>query len=370
MLDKITPEQHAQFERKFLEDWAYSRWLEEQGKEYGTDTSISLDTLREAGHFPIGITKYACEELFIFHTKYEAHKAYRELEFHKRSAVGWWYSKNQFQKEISNDKYFNSKIYWLTDKIKPLWKARVGEIHTTNEGCKFTIIMCNDQQNCTIQFDDINKTILEKVSYTHILNKSIKNPYNPSVCGIGFLGVGKYKTSSSKKKTKFYTHWINMLKRCYSEKCHIKQPTYKETTICEEWKCFQVFAKWHEDSWKPWMDRTWQLDKDILLKGNKIYSPETCCFVPAEINKMFVKNDINRGEYPIGVTVRDNGSIIMQITICNKGYSKTCHTIEEAFQLYKTLKEGDIKDKANKWKNKLDLKVYDALINYKVEITD
>ena len=62
VLDKITLEEHAQFEREFLEEYAYSRWLEEQGKEYGTDTSISLDIVREAGFNPIMICWYSGEE--------------------------------------------------------------------------------------------------------------------------------------------------------------------------------------------------------------------------------------------------------------------------------------------------------------------
>ena len=115
VLDKITLEEHAQFEREFLEEYAYSRWLEEQGKEYGTDTSISLDMLREAGFNPIAICYYGGEETFIFKSKKEANAAYKKLEKEQHKVYGWWYSIKDFEKEVAEDAawYKPSKIYNL-----------------------------------------------------------------------------------------------------------------------------------------------------------------------------------------------------------------------------------------------------------------
>lgn len=115
----------------------------------------------------------------------------------------------------------------------------------------------------------------------------------------------------------------------------------------------------------------WQLDKDVLIKGNKAYSPDACCFVSSEINNLFIKSDSKRGEYPIGVTKVKGGKYRAQIVKNNKVvYLGTFKTIEEAFQVYKTAKEQYIKEIADKYKNLIDKKVYQALINYKVEITD
>lgn len=115
VLDKITPEEHAQFEREFLEEQAYSRWLEEQGKEYGTDTSVSLDIVREAGFNPIMICWYAGEETLIFKTQKEANAAYKKVEKELGLVFGYWYSKRDFEKETADEEiwYKPSKIYNL-----------------------------------------------------------------------------------------------------------------------------------------------------------------------------------------------------------------------------------------------------------------
>ena len=113
------------------------------------------------------------------------------------------------------------------------------------------------------------------------------------------------------------------------------------------------------------------MDKDILIKGNKIYSSETCVFVPERINLLFIKNDRIRGDLPIGVSYDGN----RYKSQCKNGTHKyirlgTYDTPEEAFQIYKQYKENVIKDVANEYKGKIPEKLYNALMNYKVEITD
>jgi hypothetical protein len=113
----------------------------------------------------------------------------------------------------------------------------------------------------------------------------------------------------------------------------------------------------------------WHLDKDILVKGSKVYSPETCCFVPPDINYMFVRNSGDR-KYPIGVTYKENA---FRATLNKR--DKSHHigrfkTPEEAFQAYKTAKEKYIKEIADEWKDKISDSMYSFLINYQVEITD
>lgn len=96
----------------------------------------------------------------------------------------------------------------------------------------------------------------------------------------------------------FYITWANMLKRCYSEKYQEKYPTYKGCTVCEEWKLFSNFRKWMvEQEWEGL-----QLDKDLLVVGNKVYSAETCVFVTCQVNNFLGENDRSRGEWPIGVS--------------------------------------------------------------------
>ena len=95
---------------------------------------------------------------------------------------------------------------------------------------------------------------------------------------------------------KAYSSWKNMLERCYSAKYHLIQPTYAGVKVCDEWLSFMAFRKW-------WMDHQvdgWQLDKD-LLTDDRIYSPETCIFVPSWLNHFSVDRAAARGEWPIGV---------------------------------------------------------------------
>ena len=112
------------------------------------------------------------------------------------------------------------------------------------------------------------------------------------------------------------------------------------------------------------------MDKDILIKGNKIYSPETCCFIPQEINTIFGNREKSRGKYPIGV--RLSGKKYHARLFKNKKYYHlgTFDTPEEAFQAYKVAKEVYIKEVADKWRKKIIDKVYQAMINFQINITD
>ena len=169
--------------------------------------------------------------------------------------------------------------------------------------------------------------------------------------------------------TKYYKSWGSALQRSYDDKLHKKYPTYIGCSVNSEWHNFQNFAKWYEENWKPHMEG-WHLDKDVLIKGNKTYSPENCCFVPLEINKLLTKRQSCRGELPLGVS-RRNGRFDAKIRVENKLiHLGMFNTPEEAFQAYKIAKETHIKEVAEIWKPKLATKTYEALINYQVEITD
>jgi len=243
-------------------------------------------------------------------------------------------------------------------------KNRVGEVHTTKEGYLIKIINYENYTKCTIMFDN-GVSLL--VRYDHIIGKAIKNPFHPSVFGIGYLGKGDYKAKEFNKETIEYKKWKNLLTRSYDINYHNKKPTYKDVKVCEEWHNFQNFAKWFEENYIE----NFHLDKDILNKGNKIYSPETCCFVPPEINGLFTIRQKCRGSYPLGVSITKQGRFTSNISKWGVAeHLGIFKTIDEAFYTYKTEKEAHIKEVANKWKDKIDLKVYSALINYTVEITD
>lgn len=245
---------------------------------------------------------------------------------------------------------------------------RTGEKHLSNEGHWIIILKYDGFKNCTVQFED--GTVLTNASYSNIINGAIKHKFYPSIFGVGYIGSGEYPTSVSHQLTHPYRIWYRVLERCYKKERTPKNSTYLNVSVCNEWKCFQNFAKWYEENWKPYMEG-WEIDKDILVKNNKVYSPETCCFVPKEINKLFVIRQNDRGKYPVGVHKIPNGRFQARLNVDKSRVSLgVFDTPEEAFQAYKIAKEKRIAEVADKWKGKITEEVYQAMYNFKIEIND
>ena len=178
--------------------------------------------------------------------------------------------------------------------------------------------------------------------------------------GVGFNGFGNNNDKS-------YTTWTNMFKRCYSEKLR-NQPTYIDCKVDERWFDFNVYLEWFNDNYKD----GYQLDKDILIKGNNKYSLDTCCFVPAEINGTLTIRKLHRGDLPLGVSV----------DCATKKFKARCgydgkrlslglfDTPEEAFNAYVKTKKKELFRLATKYKGEIEDKVYFALINYDFTLED
>lgn len=246
-----------------------------------------------------------------------------------------------------------------------VYTNRTGEIHTTKEGYKIKIIEYESSRNCTVMFLD-SGIILKNIIYLNVKNKSIRNKNRKSIYGIGCHGFGKYSgTTSDKKEASCYGVWRGMLRRCYYARHQKKHPTYLNVSVAPEWHNFQNFAKWYEDNYKPGLMQGWQLDKDILVKGNKIYSPETCCFVPPKINLFFQKTSkVNKYNLPLGI--RESGKHTFN-ALYNDVYLGTFNNVDKAVEAYNNYKKDYIKKLAYQYKNILSKKVYKILIRYKNE---
>jgi hypothetical protein len=235
------------------------------------------------------------------------------------------------------------------------------------------IVQYNNNRDLLVKFEKGNTV---HSNWRAFCKGEIRNPYDKSVYKMGFLGEGEYKTQINRKQTPQYKSWSSMLYRCYNSKYHEKQPTYIGCTVSEEWLNYQNFAKWYDQNYYEFDDETMHLEKDILIKGNKVYSPETSLFVPQFINNIFVKSNSTRGDLPIGVTLnkRNNKCISQLIQTINgvktKSVLGTCLSKEDAFYLYKKHKENYIKQIAEEFKDKIPEKLYDAMLRYEVEITD
>ena len=249
--------------------------------------------------------------------------------------------------------------------------SKVGETKTNSFGSKMTIIEYRKYNDIDVYFPEYD-WIFKHTSYQNFRNGKIKCVYEPRVYGIGYLGEGKYKASENNKSTKVHYIWVQMLRRCYDKNLHTKCPTYIGCTVCDEWHNFQNFAEWYEENYYEVDNEIMNLDKDILTKGNKIYSPDTCVFVPQSINVLFTKNDARRGDFPIGIYYNKRcKKYVAQCKIYGKemflGYY---NTPEEAFQAYKQYKEEHIKKIADNYINFIPENLYNAMISYEINYND
>jgi len=173
------------------------------------------------------------------------------------------------------------------------------------------------------------------------------------------------------KPIKEYKLWASMLKRCFSEEYKQNRQSYQGVTCSKDWLSMTTFIE-DVSQMRGFGLGGWALDKDILQKGNKLYSKDTCCFVPLEVNILLTKRDNARGEYPVGVCFhKESGKFKAQLWVNGKRKHLGCfNTAEEAFQAYKLAKEAYIKVVAHKWKHLLDERVFQALMAYDVAIDD
>lgn len=246
---------------------------------------------------------------------------------------------------------------------------RMFEERLNNKGCLMKIIKYNSAHDIVVEFQDKYKSTAH-TSYELFLSGEVRNPYYPSVLGVGIIG-NKCQTHNGKKPTKEYYAWKNMLCRCFDDNEKKRHKEYQDVTCCDEWLLFENFYEWlhSQENFNKWINENgWDVDKDILFKGNKIYSPETCCLAPTSVNKIFSIHADRRGDCPIGVSKHGNGFKARHGTKTIGTYKNTVL----AFQAYKEYKEKYIKQVAEQelLAGNITQQCYEAMINYKVEITD
>ena len=154
----------------------------------------------------------------------------------------------------------------------------VGSLHKTNL-CGVLVVV--DYRNADEVLVRFNETGYERLARAkHIRKGKVSDPFARKVCGVGYIGIGDYSKTSGLDHKRIYSTWNSMLERCYSNKSLAKNPTYRGCSVCDEWQCLQSFAKWMiaQDY------KNKELDKDIKVSGNKVYSPITCLFVSRSEN--------------------------------------------------------------------------------------
>ena len=235
------------------------------------------------------------------------------------------------------------------------YKSKLGEESNNKFDSSIKIIGYRGYNDIDIYFPDYDWTYYN-TNYNQFKNGTVKCPYEPRIFNVGYIGEGKYKSRENGIKTRVYMLWYDMLRRCYDESHRYDFISYENCYVCDEWLNFQNFAEWYDENYYEIDNETTALDKDILFKGNDIYSPETCVFVPYTINNLILKRQNDRGEFPLGVWYdkkRDNYK-----SYCCNGQGKTVtlgryKTVEEAFNKYKEYKENLIKRIADSYIDKI-----------------
>ena len=191
----------------------------------------------------------------------------------------------------------------------------------------------------------------------HFKKRSVNTQY-------GVLDVD-FSANADNLTYKAYRLWGNMLYRCYHTTDVKCMKSYEDCSVCEEWLLFSNFLEWFKNNYIE----GYALDKDIMVKNNRIYSPETCCFVPRELNSLFGNKGKKNGKLPIGVRKTGN-HIYAQLwkygNVCTLG---TFNNIKDAHLKYVFEKEKYIKEVAQKYfdEGKITKRVYDALMRYKID---
>jgi len=246
----------------------------------------------------------------------------------------------------------------------------LGNVYLNNKGFKMKVIEYNRKDSVVVRF---NNGYEVRTTMQHVLAGNVKNVDCCSVYGIGYIGIGEHKPSINGVCTKEYVVWRLILRRCYDKENQKVHKTYKGCTVAREWHNFQNFAEWYKKEYYN-IGEPLNVDKDFKNKGNTVYSPENCLLMPSRLNKIARHIKSEGYSHPIGVREENNRFLSSVQQMDKRIYVGTYDTPEQAFQAYKQAKEAYIQQVANEYKqkygDKFPDKVYQALMNYRVEITD
>ena len=253
--------------------------------------------------------------------------------------------------------------------MQPQFKNREGERRTNSNGHEMVVIEYINANKMLVEFTETGCQVW--ASWDKFAQGAVKDPMAKDIYNAACFGVGPYDS-----KHPAYKKWFQMIRRCYDLKWKAEHNYYDDVSVCEEWLNYQNFAQWYAA--QPPYDPEYHLDKDLINREARMYSPETCSWLPRELNSMITKNEAIRGTYPIGVSEIPHmpGKYLARLTdnyrVTGKTYllHQIFDTPEEAFAAYKLEKEKFVKQQAEVYKDKLATRTYEALLRWTVSITD
>lgn len=242
--------------------------------------------------------------------------------------------------------------------------SMVGKRFESNKGDWCTVLEYINAHKVVIKFDGYEhyeKTVSAKA----LKEGSFRNNYRPTTQGLGYMGDGIYSWNGDEDVQKAYQVFTGMFSRCYDPYTQSKQPAYIGCSVDARWYDFQVFAKFYVES--PFCSLGYHLDKDLLIRGNRVYSPEACTLLPPEVNSALSSTPESASGLPLGVNKIDNGYVARLNKMGqNREYLGYYKTAEEAHKVYVKAKEDYIHSLAEKWHGKIEERAYQALMNWTV----
>lgn len=237
----------------------------------------------------------------------------------------------------------------------------IGDKYINRQGLVATVVDYKNKSNVLVRFDDEPRATC--TFYASSLRAgSFKNPYYPSVFGVGYFGVGEYKSHHGEGRSHEYATWQDMLRRCYDGSYLTRNPSYIGCSVHPDWHNFQVFAEWLTSN--KFYGLGYQLDKDLLVEGNRCYSPDACSLIPLELNTLLTSCATARGLHPQGVYFcKSSKKYKAMIRFDAKKTALGLYgSAKEASKVYRLAKSTYIKGKAVEWKGRIDNDVFDSLI--------
>ena len=240
---------------------------------------------------------------------------------------------------------------------------KVGDVLTNNQGCNYTVVEYKNSRHVVIEFNDNHKHQVTVRAHA-LKTKNIRNPFYPTVQGVGYIGAGDFTSAKGSVGREAYVKWQSMLERCYSNKD--RHSAYFDCSVHSDWHNFQVFAKWCVS--QKYYGSGYDIDKDILVTGNRVYSENTCCLVPSEINAMVIGLRFINGNSDMGVVYNESARKYIA-KVCVGKYQKyigSYKTLKEARRAYIELKKRYFKNMVIVHNDRIELNVARALWDWDV----
>lgn len=247
-------------------------------------------------------------------------------------------------------------------------RVNVGDVFNNDKYGPYEILFKNiAERKVTVKF--LNTGGIFDFNTAVIYTNSVKDYLYPSVYGVGCLGESTVNSGDPLKNTIILT-WKGMMGRCYNPQYSENRPTYVECVTSQSWTNQVNFKAWFiKQIANGYYQDGWELDKDLLFRQNKIYSEETCVFLPQRLNQLQqVKKDSEYNWLP-GVNFdKSRGKFKSEVNFDGKRhYFPRRETEMESFLEYKELKEKLVRADAENWKGIIDPRAYESLKNYSLD---